>query len=100
MVIYNSILPVKGFIALSIYPFIFVRKEYKGKLTKYTINHEKIHHRQQLEHLIILFFIIYLIEYIFEGYRDISFEREAYNNAQNLDYLKHRKLYANYKYWY
>jgi hypothetical protein len=45
-----------------------------------------------------VFFIIYLIEFIFKGYRNISFEREAYDNDENLNYLKSRKYltFTNY----
>jgi uncharacterized protein HemY len=81
---------------MAIFPFIFVRKKYKEKISKYTINHEKIHFRQQIEHLIILFFVLYLIEWIFKSYRNISFEKEAYINDRNLDYLKNRKIFASY----
>jgi len=31
---------------------------------------------------------------IIKGYRNISFEKEAYNNDNNLDYLKTRKWFA------
>lgn len=58
------------------------------------LNHEKIHSKQQLELLIIPFYIIYLIEAIFKGYYCISFEKEAYANQDNLDYLKTRKWYS------
>ena len=46
-----------------------------------------------------LFFILYLIEFIFKGYRGISFEREAYENDDNLDYLKNRKYFNFTKYF-
>lgn len=89
-IIYNNIIPFKGYKAITIWPFIFARKQ----LNDIDINHEKIHGRQQLELLIILFYIIYLIEWFIKGYRNISFEREAYSNEQNLQYLKNRKWFA------
>ena len=89
-IIYNKIIPFKGYKAITIWPFIFSRSE----LSEIDINHEKIHGRQQLELLIVFFFIIYLIEWIFKKYRNISFEKEAYFNQQNLDYLRTRKWYA------
>ena len=89
-IIYNKIIPFKGYKAITIWPFIFVRKQ----LNEISINHEEIHGKQQLELLIIPFYIIYFIEWIFKGYKNISFEKEAYANANNLDYLKSRKHYA------
>jgi hypothetical protein len=65
------------------------------------VNHEKIHLRQQLELLVIPFFIWYFLEYLVRlvqyknadlAYRNISFEREAYANELNLDYLKNRSF--------
>jgi hypothetical protein len=46
---------------------------------------------EQIELLIIPFYIIYLIEAIFKGYKNISFEKEAYRKEQDFDYLKRRK---------
>jgi hypothetical protein len=66
------------------------------------INHERIHLRQQLELLIIPFFIWYLLEFCLRwiqyknfdlGYRNISFEREAYANEKDLYYLKRRSFW-------
>ena len=50
-VIYNNIIPFKGFQAITILPFIFARNSAKP-LKDYVVNHEKIHLRQQLEVLI------------------------------------------------
>jgi len=86
------------FRGITLFPFIILKS--KDLLQdKKLINHEKIHLRQQIELLIIPFYIIYLIEYILKGYRGISFEREAYDNDQDLDYLKKRKLFAWTKYF-
>lgn len=86
-VIYNKIIPFKGYKAITIWPFIFARK----KLSEIDINHEKIHLAQQLELLIIPFYIIYLIEWIFKRYRNISFEKEAYANQEDMNYLEWRR---------
>ena len=84
------------------FPFILLRKK-ELRHNPILINHEKIHLRQQLELLIIPFYIWYLSEYYIKylkykdshlAYRNISFEREAYENDQNLDYLKNRKLWS------
>jgi len=91
---------------IALFPFIFIRKP-EDKENNVLINHEKIHLRQQLEMLIIFFYIVYLIEYgywLFKlkngylAYRRISFEREAYDNESDLGYLKIKKLWSFRKY--
>lgn len=96
----------KNFRGLAVYPFIFL----KDKLLKENpviINHERIHLRQQLELLWIFFFLWYGIEFLFRwiqfgnpaaAYLNISFEKEAYTNEINLDYLKTRKFWSFIKY--
>ena len=91
----------KGFRGVTIYPFVLVK--YREDLNdSIFINHEKIHIRQQVELLIIPFFIWYLSEYFVRllqyrnanlAYRNISFEREAYSEETNLLYLRNRPLY-------
>lgn len=83
---------IKG---IAIFPFIFVRKNFTKD--DVLINHEKIHLRQQLELLIIPFYIIYLVEWIFKGYYGISFEKETYENQTDLDYLKKRRYYEQWR---
>lgn len=67
------------------------------------INHEKIHLRQQLELLILPFYILYLINYLFNliiykkhdlAYRKIIFEQEAYLHDADLKYLKNNSWYG------
>lgn len=89
----------KHITAITLWPFVIFRE--KGfKHDAVIINHEKIHLRQQLELLIIPFYIIYLSEYVWgllkyknhnEAYRAISFEKEAYRNEKNMNYLEQRK---------
>lgn len=88
------------------FPFILLRRK-TDRQNKVLINHEKIHIRQQLELLIIPFYIWYLSEYYLKylkyknpqlAYRNISFEREAYANDQNLNYLKKRKFWSFIRY--
>jgi len=105
----NKILPLNGYNAIALFPFIFVDtnsrrwKIYRKEL----INHETIHLKQQVELLFVLFYIWYVIEYIIrifqyqspqKAYRNISFEREAYDNEDNLKYLESRKLFSWIKY--
>ena len=47
-IIYNDIIPFKGFQAITLLPFIFARKKH-NPLDERTINHESIHMRQQTE---------------------------------------------------
>ncbi len=81
------------------------RKELKDDFV--FINHERIHLRQQLEMLVLPFFIWYITEYViryiyyrnsYKAYSNISFEREAYRNESNLNYLKNRSSWAFIKY--
>ena len=67
------------------------------------MNHERIHFRQQLEMIVIPFYCWYFTEFLFkslrylsveQGYRNISFEREAYQNESDFNYLSKRKFWA------
>lgn len=96
----------KGYRGLTLYPFVIIRN-YLDKNDKVLINHEKIHIRQQIELLIVPFFVLYFLEFILrliqfkdrnKAYRNISFEREAYANEKNLCYLENRSLWRFIKY--
>ena len=63
-VIYNNIIPFKGFRAITILPFIFARNSAKW-LKDYEENHECIHLRQQLEVLIAAFILIFAMVLVF-----------------------------------
>lgn len=88
----------KGYRGITVFPFIFVK--YSNDLkNQVLLNHERIHIRQQLELLILPFFIWYLVEYCVNllryknrhlAYKNISFERECYAMECNLDYLNKR----------
>jgi len=92
----------KNYVGLSVWPFIFL-KHNDLKKDKVLINHEKIHLRQQLELLIVPFYLLYILEWLlrtllylnsYRAYQNLSFEREAYQNEKNLDYLKERKAFG------
>ena len=85
-----------GIRALAFFPFIIVPKS--TVIDDELINHERIHLRQQIELLIIPFYIWYLIALWRKGYYGVSFEREAHLNDGNLEYLKKRKPYSFIKY--
>jgi len=59
-IIYNNIIPFKGYLAMCVFPFIFVRKDARN-LTVKDINHEKIHGVQQIEtHIVALILAVLL----------------------------------------
>ena len=91
----------KGYRGMAVFPFVLMKYDF-DKTNGVFVNHEKIHLRQQLELLIIPFFIWYVFEFLFRliqyknkdlAYRNISFEREAYHNETNLNYLKNRSFF-------
>jgi hypothetical protein len=97
--IYNNILPVKGFSAINLFGVLFVRKGVA--VTERMLNHERIHTVQMREMLYVFFYLWYVIEWLLklirhgkQSYYNISFEREAYQNDSNLEYLKKRRLFA------
>ena len=105
--IVNNIIPFKDFTALTLWPFIFVRKDEEKYYTDVVERHEYIHGEQQKEMLIVLFYVWYGIEWLIKwvyyrnsmtAYKNISFEREAYKNQNDLAYLDIRKHYAWTKY--
>lgn len=92
----------KGYSGLAAFPFVLVKKAVY-KENHIFLNHEKIHLRQQLELLIVPFFIWYGLEFLLRwyqykdknlAYRNLSFEREAYANESNLSYLETRKYFS------
>lgn len=91
--------------AITLWPFIFVKKVY-GDDAK-LINHESIHIQQQIELLVVGFYIVYLYDWLrgLIKYRDASrayfrirFEQEAYRFDDNMSYLNIREKYAWRKY--
>jgi hypothetical protein len=92
----------KGYSGLALFPFVLVKyRRYKTDLS--FINHEKIHLRQQVELLLFPFLVWYFLEFLVRwfqyknknlAYQNISFEREAYANEANLNYLKNRKTFG------
>ncbi len=58
------------------------------------MNHEFIHFRQQIELLIIPFYILYLLNYLINLIRYHNHMREAYENDSNLCYLSERRFAA------
>ena len=88
--------------AMALFPFIIVKSAHM-KQDSVLVNHELIHFRQQLELLILPFYLLYLLNYLLNliryqnhdrAYFHISFEREAYSNEENLGYLAVRKPFS------
>lgn len=85
--------------AMALWPFVIFRNhDIRSDAT--IVNHEKIHHRQQLELLIVPYYIWYFMEYWFsmfkygfkhhKAYMSISFEQEAFAHQSDLKYLEQR----------
>ncbi|MDQ3141393.1 MAG: hypothetical protein M3Q56_04005 [Bacteroidota bacterium] len=92
---------------MAIWPFIIIRSQALSN-DRVLINHEKIHLRQQIELLLVFFYIIYFLEYVtyrikglnsLDSYCRISFEREAYEHENDMNYLKQRNHWVFLKYY-
>ena len=86
-IVYNTWFPFGSYHTLNFFGILFTKSK---QLPESTITHESIHTAQMKERL-------------FHkkqncAYHDISFEEEAHNNDENLNYLKTRKHYAWWKY--
>ena len=107
IVIVSKYLIPKGYRGMTVFPFVFL-KEQNSKNDLILLNHEKIHLRQQLELLIIPFFVWYFLEFLIRflikkdfksAYRAICFEQEAYKNEANLNYHSERRLFSFLRYY-
>lgn len=88
------------FLAVTVFPFILAKRD----LTKEQLNHEHIHLTQQAEMMILLFFVMYILEFLvhfllkwnrMKAYYAISFEKEAHANDKNYEYLCFRKPFES-----
>lgn len=103
-IIHQRFIPFgSNMLAINLFGVLFV----KGYCSERTINHEKIHTAQMRPLLYLPFYIIYVMEWLvrtvqyralYKGYLNISFEREAYCNDRNFDYLRTRRPFAWVKY--
>lgn len=100
LIVFKFLTP-KGFRGLTFFPFVFLMNK-EDVLDKVFVNHEKIHLRQQLELLVLPFYVWYVMEFLIRwimtkdknvAYRNISFEKEAYTNEKGLNYLKLRSFW-------
>lgn len=99
IILMTRFLPYAG---ITLFPFILLRKK-DAPHGKHLLNHERIHLRQQLELLILPFYLWYIGDYLIqrlkgrrheEAYRAIIFEQEAYSNENDLYYLQHRPFWG------
>ena len=120
-VIYNKFITFKGFYAITIIKWIFVREEYKylDGLSIYDkmINHESIHEQQILDFTpkifpswlrytigSICFYLLYGLEWLFKlipcliknksAYRSLCAEQEAFKNEADSNYINKREKLA------
>lgn len=115
IIVKNKLLPWGTFVALTIGPFIFTKRD---AVDERTLRHESIHWEQYKETLIVGFLLIYLLDWLWEAlrcsldysrgtradgryrplrkriYRCLMFEREAYLHQGEAGYLPRRKHYA------
>lgn len=103
-VVYNKVMPFKGYKCVNLFGVLFVRKGCTMTPTDY--NHEAIHTAQMKELLYVPFYLLYVLEWLFHlirlrdtkaAYRAVSFEREAYAHEGEAGYLKTRKKFNQYK---
>ena len=92
------------------FPWIFINRpmpttKVAKKIWKKTVNHESIHWYQNVELLWVGFLLLYGLNYIvnlfiyknhYEAYRNVVFEREAYENAWKLNYLPETRRWHSY----
>ena len=101
-VIYNRLLPLRGFTAINLFGIVFARRECRP-LSEVTLRHEAIHTRQMRETGYVGFYLIYIAEWLFQlwrlrsaglAYHAIRFEREAYAYQDEEAYPVYRKPYT------
>lgn len=96
----TSFLIFKSKIGITLAPFgIYLKEKYLDDPR--VINHEKIHWKQELEMLVIPFYIWYFVEWFIKvpvygkhAYNAISMEREAHDNDHIPDYPETRKKFS------
>lgn len=88
---------------ITLFPFIFIRGEGNERL----IRHESIHIAQYAETFVLGFLLLYVWDFLYafakyrnydDAYRSIRFEREAYANDHDENYLELREKFAWLKY--
>jgi hypothetical protein len=93
----------KNISGIYLYYFILIRDS-KDLNNKTLIHHEYIHHAQAKEISLVVFYFIYFSHFMFNlfkykfnrhtAYKNICFEKEAYQYESDLNYLNNRKKFA------
>ena len=104
IIIKNNLIPFKGYKCINLFGVLFVRNG--CEMSREDLNHEKIHTAQMRELFYLFFYVWYVLEWLYRllackgnAYRNISFEREAYANQNDMYYLEtNRSPYAWMKY--
>lgn len=97
-IIRNRFVPPRQFTAMNFFGLLLCRRD--AVITPEVINHERIHTRQMVEMGFVGFYLWYIMEWLVRlpmrgnAYYKIRFEREAYRNMNDLEYLKTRKPFA------
>jgi hypothetical protein len=101
MIFISKYIVPRGYTGIALFPFVILKHK-ALMLDAVLINHEKIHIRQQLEMLVLPFYLMYIIEFSIRlvlyrnwknAYKNISFECEAFTNEKDLEYLKTRSFW-------
>lgn len=103
LILHMPSLPARG---MALFPFILI-KDKSDAANQRLLNHERIHLRQQLEMLVLPFYVFYLGEYAWHrlrglphkaAYFAISFEKEAYDREYDFGYLRRRAFWGFWPY--
>lgn len=93
-IVINKVIPFKGFKAITIWPFIFVREECIQRYTTTDDRHEEIHGRQQVEVLIVALVIGTALFFLGCGWWSL-FMLPLYFVWYGIEYLIRILLYRN-----
>lgn len=109
-VVWNKLIPIKGFSAMNLFGVLFARRDnmnyYSQNRDRWDtlVNHEAIHTAQMKELLYVGFYLLYFLEFLFRllfyprsAYMGISFEKEAYKYENDMTYLDRRKRYSQWR---
>jgi hypothetical protein len=87
--------------AIALYQFIIASQS--EKQNKPLFNHEKIHLKQQTELLVVFFYMLYIVNTVYNMVRYLNmkkayllniFESEAYSHEYDRDFLSSRSIFA------
>lgn len=107
-IIYTHRFPSGDFHGINMFGSVFVQRRW-GKFLPYEVNHEMIHSYQQWELTYLVFYTLYVLEFLVRlvqcrwdtdrAYRSISFEREAFAHERDFQYLRHRRPCTWLRFW-